>query len=88
MQDGISAEIMSLANGQHEVAELLNKLRPVCRGFIVDFYLSVYSYAIFCQSFATPVTNDDVLHRYSVKYCMHEISHRIFALNFSTVVVN
>jgi len=22
---------MSLANGQHEVAELLNKLRPVCQ---------------------------------------------------------
>jgi len=32
-QDGISAEVMALANGQQEVAELLYRLRPVCFAF-------------------------------------------------------
>jgi len=32
---------MSLANGQHEVAELLNKLRPVCLSFLVPLFYIV-----------------------------------------------
>ena len=49
LQDGISAEIMSLANGQHEVAELLSKLRPVCRVFSFSLYMFIYCYSFHCR---------------------------------------
>ena len=46
LKDGISAEIMSLANGQHDVAALLGKLRPVCRVFLSYLY-----FLVLCHTF-------------------------------------
>ena len=55
MQDGIAAEIMALAQGHNDIAELLTKLKPVSnfkvsnvsQGILVlMFYLKVFVYYI------------------------------------------
>jgi len=44
---------MSLANGQHEVAELLSKLRPVCQVFLNFRFNMFISYCTFYNEFIT-----------------------------------
>jgi len=65
---------MSLANGQHDVAELLNKLRLVCRVLLFCFHL-FFSHTISEQSM---MTNDNLVlsakRILSVHYCHNDMS--------------